>query len=443
MVRDSSAAVRWQPAVVALALALALALGVAAAACTGAPPASQPTAASSGTLRVLFLGNSYTYSNNLPRMVEEFAAAAAAGGRRIETRMIAPGGASLADHLANRSTLEAIRTGRWDYVVLQEQSQLGAVYLVNGEPRVGNAEAFFTAARALDAEIRKAGAKTVLYHTWARRDAPDSDRAMLDYAYAHLARELKVLRAPVGPAWQQARAELRGASLYADDGSHPSTAGSYLAAAVIYATLTGKSPEGGPAKISGPPVSLASGAVATGSTAVLVDLPARFAADVQRIAWQARERLVATADAPDLPAPPPPALPQLPSGGRRPSPADLAGRWIGSLRLYPQPATLELWIAEKKDKPGEWTAAIEIRFTGGNQEDLTHELEQFEITDTGLTFVDPQGPNGGIVRYRAAFLAPAGTGEARGAVKLTGVAEIIVEGRPIYAIGSFDLKRIR
>lgn len=440
MVRDSSTAVRWPPAGLTLALALALVLAGATASCTGAPPASQTTAASSGALRVLFLGNSYTYYNNLPRLVEAFAAAAA-GGRKIETRMIAPGGASLADHLASRNTLAAIRAGRWDYVVLQEQSQLGAVYLVNGEPRVGNAEAFFTSARALDAEIRKAGATPVLFHTWPRRDAPDSDRAMLDYAYAHLARELKVLRAPVGPAWQQARAELRGASLYADDGSHPSTAGSYLAAAVIYATLTGTSPVGGPAKISGPPVNPVNGAVATGSTAVLADLPARFAGDLQRIAWGQTQGLLALSSYPDWPKPPPLALPQVPAGGRRPAPADLTGRWIGSLRLYPHPATLELWIAEKKDQPGQWTAAIEIRFTGGNQEDLTHELEQFEITDTGITFVDPTGPNGGTVRYRAAFFP--GAGGSRADARLRGVAEATVERAPIYAIGSFDLKRIR
>jgi hypothetical protein len=181
-----------------------------------------------------------------------------------------------------------------------------------------------------------------------------------------------------------------------------------------------------------------SGAVATGSTAVLVDLPARFAGDLQRIAWGEREGMVAAGGALDVSAPPPLALPQVPAGGRRPAPADLTGRWIGSLHLYPQPVTLELWMAEKKGKPGEWTAAIEIRFTGGTQENLTHELEQLQITDTGITFVDPTGPNGGIVRYRAAFITGSG-----GAARLAGVAEATVEGAPIYAIGSFDLKRIR
>jgi len=396
---------------------------------TGQPALQSPPAAGSGdALRVLFLGNSYTYYHNLPRLVEEFAAAA---NRKIATGMIAPGGASLANHLANQRVLDTIRTGRWNFVVLQEQSQLGAVYLVNGAPRVANPDAFFVATRALDAEIRKAGAKTVLYHTWPRRDAPDSDRAMLDYAYHRIARDLNATVAPAGLAWQQARAELPGASLYDPDGSHPSRTGSYLAAAVIFATLTGASPVGGPARISGSPVHPASG-VAPENLTVLVDLPARFAGELQRIAWQTQEKLVAAGGSLDLPAPPPPAPPQMPAGAR-PKPEDLTGRWLGTLRFYPQPATLELWIAEKKDKPGEWTAAIEVRFPSGNQEKFTHELEQFQITAAGVSFVDPSGPNGGIVRYRAAFTSG----------KLTGVAEAIVTDAPIYAIGSFELKRIQ
>lgn len=413
---------------------LLAALALAAPACTNEKPAASGSERQAGKLRVLFLGNSFTYYHNLPRMVEEFGASA---GTKIETRMIAPGGATLADHLANRQVREAIRTGHWDYVVLQEQSRLGAVYLVNGEFRVANAEAFFAAARGLVAEIRKAGATTVLFHTWPQREAHDSDRAMLDYAYTHLTSELRVLRAPVGPAWQKARAEVRGASLYAEDGAHPSRSGSYLAAAVIYATLTGASPVGGPARITGAPVDANSGVVAAGNVDVLVDLPSRFAGELQRIAWGERQKLALISSYPDLPAPPPPKPPPMPAGGRRPAPAELSGRWLGSLRLYPQQAIFELWLAEKEGQPGEWSAALELRFTGGDQEKVTHELEQLEITDTGVTFVDPTGPNGGTVRYRAVFLTGRGGGQ-----RLAGVAEATVKGAAVYAIGTFELKRI-
>lgn len=413
-------------------------LALAAIACSGEKPAPMPQPRQGDALRVLFLGNSYTYYNNLPRLVEEFAAAA---GRKIETRMIAPGGASLADHHANAKALKAIRSGGWDFVVLQEQSALGAVYLVNGEPRVANPDAFLAAARQLDAEIRRAGAKTVLFHTWPRRDAPDSDRAMLDYAYMQIARELNAAVAPVGLAWQQARAEVAGASLYAEDGSHPSRTGSYLAAAVIAATLTGASPAGAPARISGAPVNPATGALTTGSSAVLVDLPARFAGELQRIAWQNHEKLAAAGGALDLPAPAALALPQMPAGGRRPTREQVSGRWIGSLTLYPQPATLEIWLAQRDDKPSEsrdsagaaWKTAMQIRFAGGQPDDITAELDQVQIADYGVDFVNPSGPNGGIVKLRAAFFGD----------QLAGIAEIIVEGQPIYGIGTFHLKRVR
>ena len=413
-------------------------LALAAIACSGDKPAPMPLSHQGDVLRVLFLGNSYTYYNNLPRLVEELAAAA---GKKVETRMIAPGGASLADHAATAKTVEAIRSGGWDFVVLQEQSALGAVYLVNGEARVANPEAFFAAARRLDAEIRKAGAKTILFHTWPQREAPESDRAMLDYAYMRIARELGAAVAPVGLAWRQARAEVGGASLYAEDGSHPSRTGSYLAAAVIAATLTGASPAGGPARISGAPVNPDTGAVATGSSAVLVDLPARFAGELQRIAWQNHEKLAAVDGALDLPAPPALAQPQMPAGGRRPTPEQITGRWLGSLALYPQPATLEIWLMQREAQPGEsgnvaraeWKTAMQVRFAGGRPEDITAELEQVQITDYGLTFVNPSGPNGGIVKFRAAFFGD----------RLAGIAEIIVEGEPIYGIGKFDLKAVR
>ncbi len=420
-----------------LAVSAASLLLLAMVACSSEKPA-QPPERAGDALRVLFLGNTYTSYNNLPRLVEELAAAA---GKKIETRMIAPGGAALADHAANAQTLAAIRSGGWDFVVLQEQSALGAVFLVNGEARVANPEAFFAAARKLDAEIRKAGAKTVFYHTWPQREAPDSDRAMLDYAYMHIARERGAAMAPVGLAWQQARAEVGGASLFGEDGSHPSRTGSYLAAAVIAATLTGASPAGGPARISGAPVNPDTGAVAAGGSAVLVDLPVRFAGELQRIAWQNHENVAAAGGALDLPAPAALALPQMPAGGTRPTPEQISGRWLGSLALYPQLATLEIWFAQREAKPGEsgdaaraeWKTAMQVRFAGGRPDDITAELDQVQITDYGFDFVNPSGPNGGIVKFRAAFLGD----------RLAGVAEIIVEGEPIYGIGTFDLKRVR
>src|SRR5208282_4563589 len=72
-------------------------------------------------LRILFIGNSYTYRNDLPRM---FARLANAGGHEVETDMVATGSFTLSNHLASSHTLKKIKSGKWDWVVLQEQSTI-------------------------------------------------------------------------------------------------------------------------------------------------------------------------------------------------------------------------------------------------------------------------------------------------------------------------------
>src|SRR5262245_23227206 len=74
-----------------------------------AAPGGDPTA------RVLFVGNSYTYFNDLPEML---AALAAAGGHALETRMVAPGGWRLRDHFEGGEALGVLRAEHWDFVVL-------------------------------------------------------------------------------------------------------------------------------------------------------------------------------------------------------------------------------------------------------------------------------------------------------------------------------------
>lgn len=97
--------------------------------------------------RVLFIGNSYTGVNDLP---SRFKAIAASGRHAVYTEMIAPGGLRLADHAASLPVLEKIRSGRWNYVVLQEQSQIPSVE----QARQGQ---MFPAPRVLVNEIRRAG----------------------------------------------------------------------------------------------------------------------------------------------------------------------------------------------------------------------------------------------------------------------------------------------
>lgn len=99
------------------------------------------------------------------------------------------------------------------------------------------------------------GTRTLLFLTWARRDGDPGNTRADTYAgmqarlvtgYETIAARLHVPVAPVGIAWQRALASAPGVALWAPDGSHPSVAGTYLAACVIYATLYGHSPRGSP-----------------------------------------------------------------------------------------------------------------------------------------------------------------------------------------------------
>ena len=180
-------------------------------------------------LRVLFVGNSYTYFNDLPAMLRTLAGA----GRDsivVHVASVTEGGASLRTHWNDR-TIARIRERAWDYVVLQEQS----LTPIERRPQ------FVDYGRRFAAEIRSAGAQVVLYLTWAREQRP-ADQALLDSAYLGLAEETGALVVPVGAAWQELR-NVRGLpSLFDEDGSHPSPFGSFVAATVFHRVLFGALP---------------------------------------------------------------------------------------------------------------------------------------------------------------------------------------------------------
>ncbi|MDZ4800810.1 MAG: hypothetical protein SGI92_21840, partial [Bryobacteraceae bacterium] len=148
--------------------------------------------------------------------------------------------------------LEAIRRGGWDVVCLQEHSLLGNPPAPGAKPAVNDPAAYFEYAAKFAAEIAAAGARPVLYATWAREDFPEQQRR-LDDAFMRVAREIRAAVVPVGLAWTITRIEAPDIRLYTPDRSHPTQAGSYLAALLFYQTITGQAPVGTPAVISGTP----------------------------------------------------------------------------------------------------------------------------------------------------------------------------------------------
>ena len=189
-----------------------------------------PKSAQPRSVRILFIGNSFTQRNNVPGLLSEMAARR---GVSLEHELISVGGASLRNHWNAGRAAKAIETGGFDYVVLQEQSTLP----------VKNAKRMAENVRLFDEVIKHAGANTVLYMTWARQHAPAAQQAITD-AYNTIGKEVGAIVIPVGVVWRKLLAKLDRPLLYDRDQSHPSLAGTYLAACVFLAALLRINPVG-------------------------------------------------------------------------------------------------------------------------------------------------------------------------------------------------------
>jgi hypothetical protein len=190
-------------------------------------------------LRVLFIGNSQIYSNELPRTLEALAESAARDRPRIKAGQFTPGGASL-ESLWNKgadqgSARAKIAEAKWDFVVLQEH--------FNAKP-----DSFNKYAALFHEAIAKNGSKTVLFCTASISSLyPKGFQDMLEMQAA-LGKKLNVPVAAAGRAWltywgDNPTPEERLA-LYDPDKAHPGKRGSYIYACALYAVLTGNSPVG-------------------------------------------------------------------------------------------------------------------------------------------------------------------------------------------------------
>jgi hypothetical protein len=177
-------------------------------------------------------------------------------------------------------------------VVLQEQSTLAVNDVVDGEARVSSDAAFRPFADKWAAEVRKAGATPIFYLTWARKRRPQ-DQGGLNAAYTNAAKAGGARVAPVGMAWAEVRRDHPAIELFAADGSHPSPAGSYLAACTFLAAISNQSLVGLPGTVAGSPVTLATGATDRSKTVALVDLPPDVALVLQAAAWKAWQAISA------------------------------------------------------------------------------------------------------------------------------------------------------
>lgn len=223
-----------------LNLLLLLAFGaLAPSACVGVlGPGTTRISELAGNRRVLFIGNSQTYQNDLPGMLQSLARLA--GDTALRAASVAYPDYALEDHMAAGSARQALRDASWEFVVLQQGTSAQPASQVHLE--------FWTT--QFDPLVRGAGAEPVLYQIWplaTRRF--DADAALTSYHNAAVA--VGGILAPAGDAFTAALDADLGIGVYAFDGLHASYRGTYLAALVLLARISNVGPDALPPIVPG------------------------------------------------------------------------------------------------------------------------------------------------------------------------------------------------
>lgn len=194
------------------------------------------------SVRILWIGNSFTFYNDVPKMVEDMGKL---NEIPISTTRVLKGGEKFSGHLQNPELHRQLEKGCWDYVVMQEFSSTPAYstkYV---------SENILPYAAEIDSIAKKYSpeAQTVYYMTWGHKngntrqtdypldDTYESMQDRITTTYTDMAYENGGMLAPVGVAWKNIRKSHPEIELYIEDNFHPSLAGSYLAANTLFATM--------------------------------------------------------------------------------------------------------------------------------------------------------------------------------------------------------------
>jgi hypothetical protein len=179
-------------------------------------------------LRILFLGSSLTYANDMPGSVQALARSV---GETLEVAQVSRGGASLEDQWQHGGALRKIKAGGWDVVVLQQGP--------SSTPENRNNLRHWT--RRFAEPIRKAGARPALYMVWPGLDRFAYFDAVRD-SYTLAAEDVDGMLFPAGEAWRAVLRRNPKVALYKRDGVHPTPAGSLTVALSIFGILYCRSP---------------------------------------------------------------------------------------------------------------------------------------------------------------------------------------------------------
>jgi len=195
-----------------------------------------PRSVAQESRKVLFIGNSLTYTNDLPAMLAQLAKA---GGKpTLEYDSETPGGCSLEKHWKDGRALAKIQAKDWDYVVLHDVSNQALIH----------PESMATYGKLLAEAASKHKCKPAFYMTWAWKDQYET-QPIITEAYTSLAKETQAVLIPAGLAWAAYRKAYPHQSLVTDN-RHPDLGGTYLTACVFYAVLYETSPVGLPGDVA-------------------------------------------------------------------------------------------------------------------------------------------------------------------------------------------------
>lgn len=201
-----------------------------------------PDPAAGETPRILFAGNSHTFTNNLPDIFSELAAAM---NHPCDVQELTEGYYTLTQFADTSDELGAILDQKlteetWDFVILQENTNDAVTSLE---------ETMLPAAQTLDEKIRAAGGQTALLMTWSPKEGAgilslNDVQTILTQNLIQVSETLNSLLIPGGAAFMRCLEQNPQIELWGEDGMHPSLEGSYLAACTAYAVLFQESPEG-------------------------------------------------------------------------------------------------------------------------------------------------------------------------------------------------------
>ena len=192
-------------------------------------------------MRVLFVGNSYTHYNNMPKLFEQMADSK---GVKLEVLMDAKSSHTFQMHSKRPELYKSINSAKWDYVVLQGFSR----ELAQERPVIDSMSIPYVKQLLDSIYANNSCTNVLLFQTWGYDGGYKDDSLGIDWnyqqmsdrvhqGYLYLSEQLNLSVVPVGKVWETVKENHAEIQLYQEDKQHPSLAGSYLAASCFYAAL--------------------------------------------------------------------------------------------------------------------------------------------------------------------------------------------------------------